>query len=108
TAGEEVERTGRVTDVPVGPSLLGRVIDPTGAPRDGRGPIRAYQRFLIEREATPVMGRAPVQIPLRTGIKVVDALVPIGRGQRQLILGDRQTGKTAIALDTILHQKDQD
>ncbi len=107
-AGEEVRRTGRVTDVPVGPGLLGRVVDPTGAPRDGRGPIRSYQRFLIEREATPVMDRAPVQVPLRTGIKVVDALVPIGRGQRQLILGDRQTGKTAIALDTILHQKDQD
>lgn len=107
-AGEEVRRTGRVTDVPVGPELIGRVIDPTGAPRDGRGPVRSYQRFLIEREATPVMGRAPVEVPLQTGIKVVDALVPIGRGQRQLILGDRQTGKTAIALDTILHQRDQD
>ena len=106
-AGDEVRRTGRVTDVPVGPALLGRVIDPTGAPRDGGGPIRSSQRFLIEREAAPVMDRAPVEVPLRTGIKVVDALVPIGRGQRQLILGDRQTGKSAIALDTILHQKDQ-
>src|SRR5690606_24551023 len=101
-------RTGRVTDVPVGPGLLGRVVDPTGAPRDGAGPVRSSQRFLIEREAHPVMDRAPVEVPLRTGIKVVDALVPIGRGQRELILGDRQTGKSAVALDTILNQKGQD
>jgi len=103
-AGDEVRRTGRVTDVPVGPAMLGRVIDPTGAPRDGKGPIRSAQRFLIEREARPIMDRAPVAVPLETGIKVVDALVPIGRGQRELILGDRQTGKSALALDAILHQ----
>ncbi len=107
-AGDEVHRTGRVADVPVGPGLLGRVVDPTGAPRDGAGPVRSSRRFLIEREAQPVMNRAPVEVPLRTGIKVVDALVPIGRGQRELILGDRQTGKSAIALDTILNQKGQD
>lgn len=107
SAGDEVRRTGRVADVPVGPGLLGRVIDPTGAPRDGAGPVRSSLRFLLEREAHPIMDRAPVAVPLQTGIKVVDALVPVGRGQRELILGDRQTGKTALALDAILHQKGQ-
>src|SRR5690606_17696342 len=78
-AGDEVRRTGRVTDAPVGPALLGRVVDPTGAPRDAKGPIRSVHRFLVEREAHPIMDRAPVSVPLETGIKVVDALVPIGR-----------------------------
>lgn len=108
SAGDEVRRTGRVTDVPVGPGLLGRVIDPTGAPRDGAGPIYSSHRFLLERDAPRIMDRAPVEVPLQTGIKVVDALVPIGRGQRELILGDRQTGKTSLVLDTILNQAGQD
>ena len=107
-AGDEARRTGRVTDVPVGHPLLGRVIDPTGRPRDRLGPLRATVRWPVEREAHAIMDRAPVSVPLQTGIKVVDALIPIGRGQRELILGDRQTGKSALALDTILHQRDQD
>ncbi len=107
-AGDEVERTGRVMDVAVGDALLGRVIDPLGRPVDGLGPIACEERLPIERPAAPIMERAPVTVPLQTGLKVVDALIPIGRGQRELILGDRQTGKTAIALDTILNQKGQD
>jgi F-type H+-transporting ATPase subunit alpha len=107
-AGDEVQRTGRVMDVAVGDELLGRVIDPLGRPLDGKGTIRAGKRFPVERLAPQIMDRAPVSVPLQTGIKVVDALIPIGRGQRELILGDRQTGKTAIALDTILNQRDQD
>ena len=106
-AGDEVERTGRVMDVAVGDGLLGRVIDPLGIPLDGNGPVTASERLPIERPATPIMDRAPVTVPLQTGLKVIDALIPIGRGQRELILGDRQTGKTAIALDTILNQRDQ-
>jgi F-type H+-transporting ATPase subunit alpha len=106
--GDEVERTGRVMDVPVGEGLLGRVIDPLARPLDGKGPVSSTRRLPIERDATPIMDRAPVTMPLQTGIKVVDALIPIGRGQRELILGDRQTGKTAIAIDTILNQRDQD
>lgn len=106
-AGDEVERTGRVMDVPVGDGLIGRVIDPMGNPLDGGGPLASTRRFPIERKAPAIMDRAPVTVPLQTGIKVVDALVPIGRGQRELILGDRQTGKTAIAVDTILNQRDQ-
>jgi len=105
-AGDEVERTGRVMDVAVGEALLGRVIDPLGRPLDGGGPISATQRLPIERNAKAIMDRAPVTVPMQTGIKVVDALVPVGRGQRELILGDRQTGKTAIALDTILNQRE--
>src|SRR5690606_34983321 len=97
-AGDEVRRTGRVADVPVGPGLLGRVVDPLGAPRDGRGPIRSSRRFLLEREAHPIMDRAPVAVPLETGVKVVDALVPIGRGQRELILADRQTVKSSLVI----------
>lgn len=108
TAGSEVQRTGRVIDVPVGHGLLGRVIDPTGRPLDGRGPLQPSDRWPIEREAPAILDRAPVSTPLQTGIKVVDALVPVGRGQRELILGDRQTGKTTVALDTILHQHDQE
>ena len=107
-AGDEVERTGRVMDVGVGEALLGRVIDPLGRPLDGRGPIVFTERLPIERPAAPIMDRAPVTVPLQTGLKVIDALVPIGRGQRELILGDRQTGKTAIALDAILNQRDRD
>jgi len=107
-AGDEVERTGRVMDVAVGDELLGRVIDPLGRPLDGRGPIATDARLPIERPAAAIMDRAPVSVPLQTGIKVIDALIPIGRGQRELIVGDRQTGKTAIALDTILNQKGKD
>ena len=107
-AGDEVERTGRVMDVAVGDGLLGRVIDPLGRPLDGNGPIAADKRLPIERPAAAIMDRAPVTVPLQTGLKVIDALIPIGRGQRELILGDRQTGKTAIAIDTILNQRGQD
>lgn len=103
--GDRVERTGRVVDVPVGEALFGRVIDPLGRPRDGKGPLPTEKRREIERPAPAIMDRAPVSAPLHTGIKVVDALVPVGRGQRELILGDRQTGKTTIAVDTILNQK---
>jgi len=106
-AGDEVERTGRVTDVVVGDGLLGRVIDPLGRALDSKGPVTGAQRLPIERPAPPIMDRAPVTEPLQTGLKVIDALIPIGRGQRELILGDRQTGKTAIALDTIVSQRDQ-
>ncbi|CAN5278154.1 alternate F1F0 ATPase, F1 subunit alpha [soil metagenome] len=107
-AGDEVERTGRVMDVPVGDGLIGRVVDPLGTPLDGKGPVPSSLRLPIERPAAPIMNRAPVAVPLQTGLIVVDALVPIGRGQRELILGDRQTGKSAIAIDTILNQHDQD
>ena len=106
--GDEVERTGRVMDVAVGDALLGRVIDPLGRPLDNLGPVNCNRRLPIERDATPIMDRAPVTRPMQTGIKVIDALIPIGRGQRELILGDRQTGKTAIAIDAILNQRDQD
>lgn len=106
-AGDEVERTGRVMDVAVGKGLLGRVINPLGQPLDNNGPVESTQRLPIDRPAPPIMDRAPVTVPLQTGLKVVDALIPIGRGQRELILGDRQTGKTAIATDTILNQRDK-
>ena len=107
-AGDEVERTGRVMDVAVGEGVLGRVIDPLGQPLDGQGPVAAGKRLPIERPAAHIMDRAPVTVPLQTGLKVVDALIPIGRGQRELILGDRQTGKTAIAIDAILNQRGED
>ncbi|WJV64546.1 alternate F1F0 ATPase, F1 subunit alpha [Pectobacteriaceae bacterium C52] len=106
-AGDLVERGGHVVDVPVGERLLGRVIDPTGRPLDGLEPLLGGTRLPVERPATPIMDRAPVTVPLQTGIKVIDALIPVGRGQRELILGDRQTGKTAIALDSILNQHDK-
>jgi F-type H+-transporting ATPase subunit alpha len=104
-AGDEVERTGRVMDVTVGDGLLGRVIDPLGRPLDDGGPVASSGRLPIERPAAAIMDRAPVTVPLQTGLMVVDALIPIGRGQRELILGDRQTGKTAIAIDTLLNQR---
>ena len=106
-AGAEVERRGHVMDVPVGNGLIGRVINPLGRPLDEKGPVIFEKRLPIERPAPHIMDRSPVTVPLQTGIKVIDALVPIGRGQRELILGDRQTGKTAIAVDTILNQRDQ-
>ncbi len=107
-AGDEVERTGRVMDVAVGEELLGRVIDPLGRPLDGKGPVSPSRRLPIERPAAAIMDRAPVTEPLQTGVKVIDALIPIGRGQRELILGDRQTGKTSIALGAILNQRGAD
>ncbi|MGY4386095.1 F-type H+-transporting ATPase subunit alpha [Pedobacter sp. UYP24] len=107
-AGDEVERTGRVMDIPVGDQLIGRVIDPMGISIDGKGPIKTGQRLPIERPSPAIMDRMAVNSPLQTGIKVIDALIPIGRGQRELIVGDRQTGKTQIAIDTILNQKGND
>lgn len=104
--GEKVRRTGRVVDVPVGEAMVGRVVDALGRPIDERGPIRADQRMPIERPAAPIIHRAPVDQPLPTGIKAIDAAIPVGRGQRELILGDRQTGKTAIGVDAILNQRD--
>src|ERR1700677_3606484 len=105
--GDEVERTGRVMDVGVGDELLGRVIDPLGRPLDNKGSVATAKRLPIERDAKAIMDRAPVTVPMQTGIKVIDALIPVGRGQRELILGDRQTGKTTIAIDTILNQRGQ-
>lgn len=107
-SGMRVRRTGRVVDMPVGDGLLGRVLGASARPLDNLGPIAFSERRPIEREAPPIMARAPVTEPLQTGIKVIDALIPIGRGQRELILGDRQIGKTAIALDTIINQADKD
>jgi len=106
-SGSEVWRTHRVLDVPVGEALLGRVIDPLGRPLDNAGPVAAHTRSTIECEAPSIMDREPVTVPLQTGTKVVDALIPVGRGQRELILGDRQTGKSAIALDCIINQRDK-
>ena len=106
-AGDQVERTGQVMDVAVGDELVGRVIDPLGRPLDGYGPVASTERLPIERPSAPILDRAPVTVPLQTGLKVIDALIPIGRGQRELILGDRQTGKTAIAIDTIINQRGQ-
>ncbi len=105
-AGDEVRRTHRVPEIPVGEELLGRVVDAQGRPQDGRGPLRVERTVPLERPGPAIMDRLPVTVPLQTGLKVVDALIPIGRGQRELIVGDRQTGKTAIAVDTILNQKD--
>lgn len=106
-AGEEVRKTGRVMDVPVGEELLGRVVDAMGRPLDEGQPIHGKERRPIEREAPAIMDRAAVNTPLQTGILAVDAMIPIGRGQRELILGDRQIGKTAIALDTMINQIDK-
>lgn len=107
-AGDKVTRTGRVIDIAVGDELLGRIIDPLGRPLDDSGPVVTSSRLPIERPATPIMDRAPVVEPLQTGLIVIDALIPIGLGQRELILGDRQTGKTTIAIDTILNQHGKD
>lgn len=104
-SGDEVRRTGRVVDVPVGEVLIGRIINPLGKVLDGKAPLQFTQRLPIERGAAHIMDRSPVSVPLQTGIKVVDALVPIGRGQRELIVGDRQTGKTSLAISAILNQK---
>lgn len=105
--GMRVERTGRVMDVPVGEAMLGRVINPLGEPLDDLGALETGERWPIERPAPAIMQRLPVEVPLQTGIKVIDAMIPVGRGQRELILGDRQTGKTTLALDTLLNQRDQ-
>jgi len=105
--GETVKATGRVMEVPVGNALIGRVVDALGNPIDGRGPVKALEKYPTERVATGVMSRKGVHEPLQTGIKAIDALVPVGRGQRELIIGDRQTGKSQIAIDTILNQKGQ-
>ncbi|MGK7345199.1 MAG: alternate F1F0 ATPase, F1 subunit alpha [Candidatus Nitrospinota bacterium M3_3B_026] len=106
-AGARVHRTGRTVDTPVGYGLLGRVVDGAGRPLDERGLVDFLERRPVEKTAPPIINRAPVTVPLQTGLKVVDALVPIGRGQRELILGDRQTGKTAIAVDAMINQKDK-
>jgi len=103
--GQEVKSTGRLVSVPVGEGLLGRVIDPLGNPIDGKGPIKSTERRPIERVAPGVVTRESVKVPLATGIKAIDAMIPIGRGQRELIIGDRKTGKTAIAIDTIVNQR---
>ncbi|MFQ3213357.1 MAG: F-type H+-transporting ATPase subunit alpha [Marivirga sp.] len=105
--GDVVERTNRVMDIPVGNALIGRMLNPLGQAVDGEGAIPTEERLPIERPAKAIMDRAPVSKPLQTGLKVIDALIPIGRGQRELILGDRQTGKTAIAIDTIINQADK-
>ncbi|MBU0439254.1 F0F1 ATP synthase subunit alpha [Staphylococcus succinus] len=105
--GDEVKRTGRIMEVPVGDELIGRVVNPLGQPIDGQGPVNTTKSRPVEKKATGVMDRKSVDEPLQTGIKAIDALVPIGRGQRELIIGDRQTGKTTVAIDTILNQKDQ-
>jgi F-type H+-transporting ATPase subunit alpha len=105
--GSVVKRTGRILDVPVGEALIGRVVNALGQPVDGKGPIETPHRRRVEIKAPGILARQPVKEPLQTGIKAIDAMVPIGRGQRELIIGDRQTGKTAVALDTILNQKGQ-
>ncbi|MEM1138627.1 MAG: F0F1 ATP synthase subunit alpha [Pseudomonadota bacterium] len=103
--GDTVKRTGAIVDVPVGRGLLGRVVDPLGNPIDGKGPIEFEERRLVDVKAPGILPRKSVHEPMQTGIKAIDALIPIGRGQRELIIGDRQTGKTAVAIDTILNQK---
>jgi F-type H+-transporting ATPase subunit alpha len=103
--GDTVQRTKRIISVPVGPGLIGRVLDPLGQPLDGKGPIESKEFYPVERLAPGVVHREPVKQPMQTGIKAIDAMIPIGRGQRELIIGDRQTGKTALALDAIINQK---
>src|SRR5499425_310468 len=103
--GDTVKRTNTIMSVPVGEALVGRVVNPLGEPIDGKGPIAAKQRNPLERIAPGVLDRQPVREPLQTGIKAIDSMIPIGRGQRELIIGDRQTGKTAVILDTIINQK---
>ena len=103
--GDQVKRTGRIISVPVGDEMLGRVVNALGQPIDGKGPIATKQFLPIERMAPGVVDRQPVKEPLQTGLKAIDAMMPIGRGQRELIIGDRQTGKTAVAVDTIINQR---
>ncbi|MBT4055990.1 F0F1 ATP synthase subunit alpha, partial [Candidatus Peregrinibacteria bacterium] len=106
--GDEVKTTGKILSVPVGESMIGRVVDPLGNPKDGKGAIKAKETYPVEKIAPRVMKRKSVNTPVQTGIKAIDAMIPIGRGQRELIIGDRQTGKTAIAIDTIVNQKGKD
>src|SRR5688500_6961280 len=103
--GDEVKRTGRILSVPVGDALIGRVVNALGQPIDGKGPIASDASRRLEVQAPGIVGRQPVHEPLQTGIKAIDAMTPIGRGQRELIIGDRKTGKTTIAIDTILNQR---
>ncbi|MBO6939493.1 MAG: F0F1 ATP synthase subunit alpha [Deltaproteobacteria bacterium] len=105
--GDTVKRTGRIVEVPVGPALIGRVVNALGQPVDGKGPIESEFTRRVELKAPGIIGRQPVEEPLQTGLKAIDAMIPIGRGQRELIIGDRQTGKTAVAIDTIINQKGQ-
>ncbi len=106
--GDTVKRTERVVEVPVGPNMIGRVVNSLGQPLDGEGPISSERYRPVEKKAPGVVERTPVKTPLQTGLKAIDSMTPIGRGQRELIIGDRQTGKTAIAIDTIINQKDED
>ena len=106
--GQTVKRTGRVVSVPVGEQMIGRVVNAIGQPIDGQGPIEAAEYRPVESPAPGIIARQPVKEPLQTGIKAIDSMIPIGRGQRELIIGDRQTGKTTIAVDTILNQKGKD
>ncbi len=103
--GDTVKRLGAIVDVPVGPALLGRVVDALGNPIDGKGPLKATERRRVDVKAPGIIPRQSVHEPMSTGLKAIDALIPIGRGQRELVIGDRQTGKTAILLDTFLNQK---
>src|SRR5512143_3546175 len=106
--GDKVKCTGRIAEVPVGEALLGRVVDALGVPLDGKGPIATPHTRRIELKAPGIIAREPVKMPMQTGIKAIDAMIPIGRGQRELIIGDRQTGKTAVAIDTIINQRGGD
>ena len=103
--GDTVKRTGSIVDVPIGKGLLGRVVDALGNPIDGKGPLKNVKRSRVETKAPGIMPRESVSEPMQTGLKAIDSLIPVGRGQRELIIGDRQTGKTAIAIDTFLNQK---
>src|SRR5919108_547910 len=106
--GDTVKRTGRLLEIPVGEGLLGRMVDPLGNPLDDKGEITTTERRPAEFKAPGVVQRQPVNVPMATGLKAIDSMIPIGRGQRELIIGDRQTGKTAIAIDTIINNKDKD
>src|SRR3954465_1079645 len=106
--GDEVKRTGRIMSVPVGEAMIGRVVNSLGQPIDGKGPVNTKQFIALERIAPGVIDRQPVREPMATGIKAIDSMIPVGRGQRELIIGDRQTGKTAVVLDTIINQKGGD